>query len=689
MGCMGRYGVLVWLGAAASGWDAAQSFQSSWLRGLSFGGGEHSGEAYGTAACQRSLANLASTGATHVRLEVTWFQANASATAIEPLTTPGSPLRSVHDAALAATVAAALALNLNVSLAPLVDLDWDAPSVNVPDGAGAITDAGLNQWVPSPYAQSRANIGRALDQTEMTEAQWAAWFVSYTTFLMHYAAFAEQHEIKLLDLATDLQTALVHPANAPRWVALVKAVRAVYTGKVMLTSGCLEPAHAVPQALLSVVDVIGVDMANSSLSAAPYTHLMPGQSQYTWTVADERLNLTTSAVAAAWRTGRGSTALSSLRSLHAANPAKPVVLIVGYQSRPNCVVRPSGQPRLDCSEDCSCWTMCVDMDCQAAAYDGLLQVVAGEAWFSGVFFRGWSADPTAGGTSDPHYTPWAKPSEAVLRRWYKGGGGGASAGAAPSDADGVSVPAGPVRSSTAELARELRDTNSARIAALTSAAPPPLGVLMNNTRVAVNDVPSLPAFPCPSADACLKHCEANSSCGFIVFREQWEPSVGDGSCVGAVHNESCCYPGPMQHSYPLAHNGAAATAGFVAAIVRYAPSPPPPPLRAPTLNGYVYGGGEWSYPGFALDSDESKLSIDAAAATGANSLEFTPMWYFDAQNSTSMYPIGWHGDGRETDVMRTATDEELHGAISYAQSLGVKTAYDTSTTVTFRSVSFH
>jgi hypothetical protein len=149
---------------------------------------------------------------------------------------------------------------------------------------------------------------------------------------------------------------------------------------------------------------------------------------------------------------------------------------------------------------------------------------------------------------------------------------------------------------------------------------------MNNTRVAVSDVPSMPAFPCPSAEACLKHCHDTQTCGFIVFREAWESTVGDGACVGAIDNQSCCYPGPIQADYPLAQHGAFATIGFIAAIVRYAPAPPPPPLRAKTLNGYVFGGGEWSYPGFALDSEESKRSIDAAAATGANSLEFTPMW---------------------------------------------------------------
>ena len=111
------------------------------------------------------------------------------------------------------------------------------------------------------------------------------------------------------------------------------------------------------------------------------------------------------------------------------------------------------------------------------------------------------------------------------------------------------------------------------------------------------------------------------------------PCIGVGSCASAKNNDSCCYPGPMQPTYPLAvYPSDRATLGFIAAVVRYAAPTPPPPLRAPTLNGYLFGGGEWSFPGFAMDSEEAKLSIDAAAATGANSLEFTPMWYFNAQS---------------------------------------------------------
>ena len=123
-----------------------------------------------------------------------------------------------------------------------------------------------------------------------------------------------------------------------------------------------------------------------------------------------------------------------------------------------------------------------------------------------------------------------------------------------------------------ELARELRQVNAARTEALlASAGPPPLKKLLNNTRIAVADVPAMPAFPCPSAEACLAHCEATASCGFITFRELYEPTVGDGSCAGATHNQSCCYPGPIQTTYPL---GTFAFYGFVAAIVRYAPPPP-------------------------------------------------------------------------------------------------------------------
>ena len=56
----------------------------------------------------------------------------------------------------------------------------------------------------------------------------------------------------------------------------------------------------------------------------------------------------------------------------AAMPSRQVVITkAAYQSRPNCIVWPSGTPRLDCGEDCSCWMLCRDPACQDAGCEDL------------------------------------------------------------------------------------------------------------------------------------------------------------------------------------------------------------------------------------------------------------------------------------------------------------------------------
>lgn len=133
---------------------------------------------------------LAATGASHVRLSVTWFQAAVNATTISRMVRPGSPLRSVSDAQLAATFATAAALQLQVQLAPQLELDWDLPEVNTPRGAGNLDGKGLDRWQEAPTAVGRGDIGRACVgadcRTEhgptsgalISEADWDQWFKS-------------------------------------------------------------------------------------------------------------------------------------------------------------------------------------------------------------------------------------------------------------------------------------------------------------------------------------------------------------------------------------------------------------------------------------------------------------------------------------------------------------------------------
>jgi len=111
---------------------------------------------------------------------------------------------------------------------------------------------------------------------------------------------------------------------------------------------------------------------------------------------------------------------------------------------------------------------------------------------------------------------------------------------------------------------------------------------------------------------------------------------------------------------------------------RYAPTPPK------RLNGYVFGWGEWTHPNTTVE--EAMRSLDSLATTGANSVEFTPMWYFNAQNSTEMYPIGWGCGDNATqasfppttacnstnDPLRTVRDADLATLIDYAKSIGLE-----------------
>jgi len=271
--------------ACASILGTTQSFR----HGLSL---SHSADApqiapLGSPAAMRSLQVLAATGAAHLRLPVTWYLGGINATAMAPITTPGSPLRTASDAALNATINAARALNMSVLLSPQLDLDWDLPAVNTPHGAGAIDHRGLNRWVPDPSAVSRADIGclkgrfiepssGALCKTieQSGGGGWDAWFAQYSSFMKRYAALAAAHNaehagtVDALDVGFGLTAAVAEEHNAPRWLDLLLDVKKVWRGPVTMTiSANTTLAEHAPELLLKELDFIGVDATDVSLAS--------------------------------------------------------------------------------------------------------------------------------------------------------------------------------------------------------------------------------------------------------------------------------------------------------------------------------------------------------------------------------------------------------------------------------------
>lgn len=575
--------------------------------GVNFGFGEASpAEAgLGTNEAAQSLANLAATGATHVRLGLTWYQPSIAATTVAPCTRPGSPLRSIPTDELTWAINAASNLGLQVLLTPQLDLDWDLPASNVPLGSGSLSGEGLGRWAAAPGVVSRADIGAACsgspcspdqplgpNRTVLSESEWTAWFAAYSEYVLGVCKVAaETSVVAAVDLAFGLDTALLHPPNLPRWKALVADARAIYSGHLTLTASStaiiredVSREHSL--ALWGLVDMIGVDATAQSLAAPAYEAHDAVSGGPNTTLADERVVVTPTSVSKAW-----AAPMAALAKLAAA-VSKPLLFTkVGYQSRPNCIVRPSGVPRLDCSEDCSCWMLCRDPQCQASAYQGFAAAAAAlpESVLAGVYWFGWTSDPTAGGPSDMGYTPFGKPAESVIRA--------------------LTPPLGPRAhgNSSGRLADWIHPARTAHSAA---------------------EVHS--RGPSDSLRRLADELDARTAAHATTGRAQAQ---------------------------------AARAAG------RRRAGPPAPPR----LNGFVFGWGEWTHPNTTVA--EAKRSLDSLATTGANSVEFTPMWYFNSQNSTEVYPIGWGCDGggeggsdvfppttacnRTTDDLRTVPDADF------------------------------
>jgi len=87
--------------------------------------------------------------------------------------------------------------------------------------------------------------------TFTTEAQWTRFFREYTAFIVDQARFAEAHAIPLFAVGTELDAT----PHRKEWRDVLRAVRAVYTGKVTYAANC-DSLENVP--FWAKVDLIGV-----------------------------------------------------------------------------------------------------------------------------------------------------------------------------------------------------------------------------------------------------------------------------------------------------------------------------------------------------------------------------------------------------------------------------------------------
>jgi len=90
---------------------------------------------------------------------------------------------------------------------------------------------------------------------------------------------------------------------------------------------------------------------------------------------------------------------------------------IGYTSSYQSHLHPA-QMDLIAYDDCSVWTLCVNLIEQANCYESLFQALYPLDWFLGVHWWIMRTDPEDGGTSDPGFGFVNKPSEDIIREYY-------------------------------------------------------------------------------------------------------------------------------------------------------------------------------------------------------------------------------------------------------------------------------
>ncbi|OPZ82823.1 MAG: hypothetical protein BWY76_02579 [bacterium ADurb.Bin429] len=221
-------------------------------------------------------------------------------------------------------------------------------------------------------AHWRGEIGPAF-----SAAQWLRWFAAYMRVITRYAAFARNEKVELFCVGTELEGTSGREAE---WRQIIATVRAAYDGPLVYAANWSGEATTIR--FWDALDYLGVD--------AYYP-------------------LTTKAGATAAELKQGwATGVKELAGLHA-HWKKPILLTeVGFRSSAGACREPwewQTSPALDLRE-------------QANGYQATFEALWTQPWLAGLFWWDWEADLSHGGQKDGGYTPWGKPAETIVRRYY-------------------------------------------------------------------------------------------------------------------------------------------------------------------------------------------------------------------------------------------------------------------------------
>ena len=290
-----------------------------------------------------SMEQMAALGTNWTCLVTTWFQDRIDSTDIHP-----SRSKTPSDESLRFAIRKMGELNIKVTLKPHLDI---------------IQSEG--RW--------RGEIGFT------NPADWQAWFASYADFVLHYARLAQEEDVQMLCIGTELTTAtLSHPEL---WRELIKKIRGVYSGKLTYAANWSDEFSDI--AFWDQLDYAGID-------------------SYFPLVASD--NPTEEQLKSVWQ--------DWLKMIEPWQKRinKPVIFTeIVYKSAVGSADEPWAHSPAGS----------VDLELQSNCYQALLATFYDKPWFYGLYWWYWGANPEMGGKFHRGFTPQNKPAQEVVKEWYQ------------------------------------------------------------------------------------------------------------------------------------------------------------------------------------------------------------------------------------------------------------------------------
>lgn len=209
-----------------------------------------------------------------------------------------------------------------------------------------------------------------------TEEDWKIWFDNYEGFILAYAKMAEEHQIPMLCIGTELE---LTSKREDDWRKVIAEIRKVYSGKLIYAANFTEYEHV---KFWDALDYIGIQ-AYFPLSTK------------------ENPNL--SDLKSGWKKN-----LSRIEKV-VRKYQKPVMFTeIGYCNTVDAAKEPWVWPNERRETELS-------EKMQALCYEAFFETAWKESWMAGVFFWKWYPE---GKHRDPDFTPQGKLAEQIMSNYF-------------------------------------------------------------------------------------------------------------------------------------------------------------------------------------------------------------------------------------------------------------------------------